>query len=84
MKDNPSPLSMSRFKLTNGDLKPFDEMTSEEKIAFTMASAMKQIIENLEISIGNERMFNRAKFNVMKIFHATFDDINVLKAGKNG
>jgi hypothetical protein len=74
---------MNRFRMANGDFKALADMSNEEKIAFTMANAMKKIIENLEISISNERVFNRAKFNAMQVFHSAFDEINALKAGNN-
>ena len=72
-KSDSQSLSMNRFKAPNGDLKPIMEMSAEEKIDFVLAIAMKQVIEVLEVSISQDRIFNRAKFSVMKIFHESRD-----------
>jgi len=84
MKNQAQALSMNRFKLPNGELKPFAEMNEEEQRDFCIADAMKKVIENLEVSIQNDRAFSRAKYNVMAIFHELLDKMADLEDAKNG
>jgi hypothetical protein len=84
MKNNAQALSMNSFKLPNGELKPIEQMAEDEIVKFRLAVAMKKVIENLEVSIQNDRAFSRAKFNVMGIFHELLDEIEDLKDAKHG
>jgi hypothetical protein len=72
-------LSMTRFKKPNGEMKTVEEMDKQEKLAFSLATGMKKVIETLEVSIQNDRVFSRAKFNVMQIFHSMLDEIDGLE-----
>ena len=84
-KKNAQDLSMNRFKLPNGELRSIIDMDAEEQVAFILASGMKSIIELLEISIpqaSQDRIFSRAKFSAMQIFHGILTDINNINGGK--
>ncbi len=70
---------MTRFKKPNGEMKTVEEMDKQEKLAFSLATGMKKVIETLEVSIQNDRVFSRAKFNVMQIFHSMLDEIDGLE-----
>jgi hypothetical protein len=69
-------LSMAQFKKPNGEFKTLEEMTSQERVTFALANGMKKTIETLEVAIESDRVFSRAKFSVMSIFHSMFDEIN--------
>lgn len=71
-------LSLNRFKNESGDFKSIQEMNKNEKIAFILAKALKETIETLELSIQNDRIFNRTKYNVMAIFHRVLDQLEKL------
>lgn len=65
-------LSINRFKDPNGDLVDPTTLPNKDFNAFHTAKLMKSVIEVLEVSIHNDRIFNRAKFDVMAKFHDFF------------
>lgn len=79
MGNESQALSMSSFKRPDGrSFKTADEMSKEEKYAFALAKLMKTTIEKLEMSIPNDRIFNRTKYEIMSAFHDCHEEI---KAG---
>ena len=62
---------MSNFKDTQGNLIDPLTLSDEDKLDFYQANLLKNVIQVLEMSIVNDRIFSRSKFEVMKYFHET-------------
>jgi len=62
-------LSMSNFKDAQGNLVDPSTLSGPERLDYEMALLLKKTIETLEMSIQNERVFSRAKFQIMSNFH---------------
>lgn len=77
MSDKAQILSMNRFKLSNGEYKNVVDMSKTEHLEFVVAKLMKDIIEKLEVSIQNDRIFSRTKYDVMTLFHSAVDNIKL-------
>ncbi len=76
MENKKNSLSMANFKNPNtGVLVDPSMLSDEEKLDFYLACAMNEVIQILEVSVAPDRIFNRAKFSVMKIFHETRDKL---------
>jgi hypothetical protein len=64
-------LSMSNFKDAQGNLVDPSTLSDEDKLDFYQANLLKNVIQVLEMSVSNERVFSRSKFEIMKYFHET-------------
>jgi len=60
---------MSNFKDAQGNLVDPSTLSGPERLDYEMALLLKKTIETLEMSIQNERVFSRAKFQIMSNFH---------------
>lgn len=74
MEKNDS-LSINRFK----DL-DITKLTKEEFIDFALAKLMNVIIQKLEVAIFNDRVFSRAKYDVMAEIWKTREELHSGKA----
>ena len=81
-KNDGQNLSINRFKLPNGEMRLITDMDADEQVAFILALGMKSCIETLETAIQSDRIFSRAKFSVMQIFHGMLNDIKNINGGK--
>ena len=73
--DKNNSLSMAKFKKVNGELVDPSTLSSEDKLDFYLANLMKKVINTLELSIMNDRVFNTAKYQVMADFYAARENL---------
>lgn len=77
-------LSIANYKDANGNLVNISTLNEEERIKYHLASLMKNVIEVLEMSIPSDghadRIFIRAKFSIMGLFHSALENIQKKKA----
>ena len=72
MKDNNNnSLSINRFK--DRDV---SSLTDEEYQDYVLANLMQKVIQALEVSIHNDRIFTRTKYTVFTEFWAARDALN--------
>ena len=67
---NKNPLSMSNFKNSiTGEFVDPSTLSGSDKIDYYLSTLLKKVIETLEMSVTNDRVFNRSKFQIMADFH---------------
>ena len=72
-KDNQNrdSLSMGRFRDIN-----IDDLTPEEHTDYVLAKLMQTVIQRLEGSIQQDRIFQRTKYDVMAAFWASREELH--------
>lgn len=70
---NKDVLSINRFKGPDGKI-DINKLSEEDFTAYTFSSLMNRVIEILEMAVTETRQFNRAKYEIMKEFHSTFEN----------
>jgi len=68
-------LSIAKFRDKTGNLDVSKIITDKDKIEFELAKLMNKILDVLQISIGNERQFKSARYEVLHGFHETYSNI---------
>lgn len=58
-------LTISRFRTASDT----NALSEDDFIDFVFAKMMQEVIQRLEASIQNDRIFSRTKYDVMAIFH---------------
>ena len=80
MENKKNNLSMGNFKnTTTGELVDPSTLSKSEQIDFHLALLMKGLLELLELSVTNDRVFSRLKFEVMAKIHACRDNLDGIK-----
>ena len=75
-KNSDNHLSINQFKnKETGEFVDIETLNDEKKINFILSKLMNNVIENLEMSIHNDRIFSRSRYQVMKDFHAAREEL---------
>ena len=69
MENKKNSLSMANFKNDQNQIVEPSTLNNNDFIDYTLSLLLKSTIEVTEMAIGNDRIFTRSKYEIMKHFH---------------